>query len=226
MPNQHENHHNGAKVTTTNKKSSSQKLTRHEIKEKILSAAITEFSQKSFSGASTQAIAERAGLKKSQLHYYIEDKEALYSEVLGCLFKAWKRFFEFDKQLETSPTDILRNYILMKLNFTFENPELSRIFTSEILSGGQRLEDFWPDAMSSAKVNIDVINSWCTSGQIRPLDGRLLLMNIWALTQYYADYALQAERLLENSLQDKTQQKEIIDEISTFILLGCGIFEP
>jgi TetR/AcrR family transcriptional regulator len=113
----------------------------------------------------------------------------------------------------------------MKLQFAFENPELSRIFTSEILSGGQRLEAFWPDAMASAKVNVDVIDAWVKTKQIRKLDGRLLLMNIWALTQYYADYALQAERLLQTPLENIDQQQSIIEELTTFILLGCGLSE-
>lgn len=199
------------------------KLSRTEIKEKILNAAITEFSQNSFLGASTQAIAERAGLKKSQLHYYIEDKEALYAEVLSCLFTAWGQFFEFDEQTENGPVETLGRYIRMKLQFAFSHPELSRIFTSELLSGGQRLEAFWPGAMASAKVNVDVINAWADKGLIRKIDGRLLLMNIWALSQYYADYALQAERLLGDSLHSKSLQETIIAEQTTFIFLGCGL---
>jgi TetR/AcrR family transcriptional regulator len=206
-----------------NKKELTPKLTRLEIKEKILSAAIIEFSQNSFSGTSTQAIAKRAGLKKSQLHYYIEDKEALYSEVLECLFKSWRDAFTFDKETEKGPIESLRNYIFMKLEFAFQHPELSRVFTSEILSGGQRLEAFWPNTVHSTTVNVEIINKWIETKQIRPLDGRLLLMNIWALTQYYADYALQAERILERSLQDPIQQKEIHNELTTFILLGCGL---
>ncbi|MEP3350818.1 MAG: TetR family transcriptional regulator C-terminal domain-containing protein [Marinomonas sp.] len=199
------------------------KLSKAEIKESILKAAIIEFSQHGFLGASTKGIAERAGLNKSQLHYYIEDKETLYADVLSRLFKAWEEFFTFDQQTENNPADILKNYIEMKLKFAFNNPELSRIFTSEVLSGATRLEAFWPDAMHTAKLNISVIESWVTNKKIRPLDGKLLLMNIWALTQYYADYAIQAERLLEHSLEDSEKQQDIITEVTNFILLGCGI---
>lgn len=223
VPFNEEHHHDGARVTKASSPEVRPKLSRTEIKEKILSAAISEFSQNSFQGASTQAIAERAGLRKSQLHYYIEDKEALYAEVLSCLFSAWGQFFEFDEQVEHGPVETLRRYIRMKLQFAFSHPELSRIFTSELLSGGQRLEAFWPDAMASAKVNVDVINAWADKGLIRQVDGRLLLMNIWALSQYYADYALQAERLLGESLHNQSLQETIIAEQTTFIFLGCGL---
>jgi TetR/AcrR family transcriptional regulator len=113
----------------------------------------------------------------------------------------------------------------MKIEFAFSNPELSRIFTSELLSGGERLETFWPAAMASAKVDIEVINTWAADGKIRQIDGRLLLMNIWGLTQYYADYAIQADRVLEGSLSEASQQQAIIDELVTFILLGCGLVD-
>ena len=44
---------------------------RERILGAIREAAIAEFSRHGFKGASTKAIAERAGLTKPQLHYYI-----------------------------------------------------------------------------------------------------------------------------------------------------------
>lgn len=199
------------------------KLSKSEIKENILNAAIIEFSQKGFLGTSTKGIADRAGLQKSQLHYYIEDKEALYAEVLTRLFTAWEKFFTFEQQSDIDPTSTLKSYIKMKLEFAFKHPELSRIFTSEILSGANRLEEFWPHMLHSARLNIEVIDSWVAEKKIRPLDGRLLLINIWALTQHYTDYAIQAERLLDDSLDNPEKQQDIINEVTQFVLLGCGL---
>ncbi len=62
-----------------------------------------------------------------------------------------------------------------------------------------------------------------TAGEIRQLDGRLLIMNIWALTQYYADYALQAEHLLKTPIDDPSLKQQILDELVAFILTGCGL---
>ena len=105
-----------------------------------LEAAIAEFSQHGFQGASTQAIAERAQLKKSQLHYYIEDKEALYSQVLGMVLDSWRSFFVFDAEPELTPREALSEFVRVKLDYALEQPELSRIFTMEVLSGGARLK--------------------------------------------------------------------------------------
>ena len=67
------------------------------------------------------------------------------------------------------------------------------------------------------------INSWVADGALRPLDGRLLIMHIWALTQYYSDYTLQAEMLLESSLTAPEVRQKIEQELIQFVLSGAGL---
>jgi TetR/AcrR family transcriptional regulator len=195
---------------------------RIETMEAIRNAAISEFSQHGFAGASTQAIAQRAGLTKSQLHYYIEDKEALYAQILGELMQTWEHLFEFGEENQ-SPSDIIALYIQQKLRFALKQPELSRIFTTELLSGGHRLATFWPDAVAQTNRKVAMIEGWVKAGELRALDARLLIMHMWALTQYYADYAIQAERMLDASLRGRKLQQHILDELVTFVLQGCGL---
>jgi TetR/AcrR family transcriptional regulator len=201
------------------------KQSRDEVMKAIREAAISEFSQHGFAGASTQAIAERAGLSKSALHYYIDDKETLYADLLGELMAVWMKLVEFDDELHT-PRDILTRYIREKLKYSFENPQLSRIFTTELLSGAHRLDKFWPGAIDNTTRTIAVIKRWVKAGTIRRLDPWLLMMNLWAMTQYYADYAIQAEKMLRKPMSDKTLQSHILDELVAFVLAGCGLLPP
>ena len=201
------------------------KHTRDRVMHAIRQAAISEFSQHGFSGASTQAIAERAGLSKSALHYYIEDKETLYADLIGELMAVWMQLVEFDDELDT-PADILARYIREKLTYSFENPGLSRIFTTELLSGGRRLEKFWPGAVGNTKRTVALIKRWVKAGKIRNLDPWLLMMHLWAMTQYYADYAIQAEKMLGKAMTDNTLQSHILDELVGFVLAGCGLSPP
>jgi TetR/AcrR family transcriptional regulator len=198
------------------------KQTRDEVMDAIRRAAISEFSQHGFEGASTQAIAERAGLSKSALHYYIEDKETLYANLLGELMTVWMKLVEFDDELAT-PADILTRYIQEKLTYCFENPELSRIFTTELLSGGHRLDKFWPAAVGNTNRTVGVIKKWVKAEKIRNLDPWLLMMHLWAMTQYYADYAIQAEKMLRKPITDSVLQTHILDELVAFVLAGCGL---
>jgi len=204
---------------------SAAKQTRDEVMQAIRRAAISEFSQHGFSGASTQAIAERAGLSKSALHYYIEDKETLYADLIGELMAVWMKLVEFDDALD-APADILARYIREKLRYSFDNPELSRIFTTELLSGGHRLEKFWDGAVGNTNRTIAVIKKWVKAGKIRNVDPWILMMHLWAMTQYYADYAIQAEKMLRKPMSDRALQAHILDELVAFVLAGCGLSLP
>ncbi len=199
------------------------KTSREQIKEKILQAAITEFSLHGFVGASTQGIALRAGMKKSQLHYYIEDKEALYYQVLETIFNTWDALFEYDPEQSDTPEKTLSKYISQKFDFAVTYPELSRVFTMEVVAGGRYLEAYWDRTVSSALIRAEIIDSWVKAHKIRRLDGRLLLMNIWAMTQHYADYAVQSEKILKKPISNPQLQEEIKQELITFVLSGIAL---
>lgn len=188
----------------------------------IREAAITEFSLHGFKGASTQGIAQRAGLTKPHLHYYIASKEALYEELLSSVLRGWSGAFNFDPDSD-DPREVLTHYIRKKLDYALDNPELSRIFTSEVLGGGRNLASYWPVAVRSTQQKIDVINRWIAQGRLRPLDARLLLMQIWGMTQHHADYAVQVRVMLGLAPDAPVDREPIARELTTFVLLGCGL---
>jgi TetR/AcrR family transcriptional regulator len=195
---------------------------RERVLAAIREAAITEFSLHGFKGTSTQAIAERAGLTKPQLHYYIKGKEQLYEELLYAVLQGWSGAFTFDP-VPDDPRHVLGNYLRKKLDYALDNPGLSRIFTSEVLGGGRNLGKYWPVALRSTQQKIDVIERWMAEGRIRRLDARLLLMQIWGMTQHYADYAVQVRVMLGQPADSAIVREPIVHELTTFVLLGCGL---
>jgi TetR/AcrR family transcriptional regulator len=195
---------------------------RERILAAIRSAAIAEFSLHGLKGASTQAIAARAGLTKPQLHYYIPGKEELYEELLMQVLHDWKVVFSFEDHAG-APGAVLGDYIRKKLDHAFDNPEISRIFTREVLDGGRNLERYWPNARLWTQKKVDIINGWIARGLMRPLDARLLLMHIWAMTQSYADYALQTRVMLGLPPDAPIEREPIARELVAFVLGGCGI---
>ncbi|WAT02327.1 TetR family transcriptional regulator C-terminal domain-containing protein [Rouxiella chamberiensis] len=198
------------------------RVAREKTLETIHAAAIAEFSEKGFQGATTQAIAQRAGMKKTQLHYYIAGKEELYEELLHKVLSVWAEIIQFDDSL-VEPEAVLRRYIRNKLEFSFQQPELSRIFTSEVLSGGHYLHKYWPEAIGNIISKETLINQWIEQGKLRPLDARLFIMNIWAITQYYADFAVQVNQMYRDISEDTANREHIIDEVTTLILRGCAV---
>ena len=200
------------------------RMARERILELIRDAAITEFSLHGFKGASTQAIAERAGLTKPQLHYYIKGKDELYEELLFAVLQGWSEAFAFDAS-SADPRRVLTNYIHKKLAYALDNPGLSRIFTNELLGGGPNLRRYWPVAVRSTQQKVDLINGWIAQGLMRPLDARLLLMHIWGMTQHYADYAVQVRVMLGQAPDAPIDREPIQRELTAFVLMGCG-FAP
>ena len=195
---------------------------RERIMAAIREAAIAEFSLHGLKGTSTQAIALRAGITKPQLHYYIAGKEELYEELLMQVLHAWKVVFSFD-QAASGPAAVLSDYIRKKLDHAIDSPEMSRIFTREILDGGRNLDRYWPNARAWTQKKVDIINGWIARGQMRPLDARILLMHIWAMTQSYADYAIQTRVMLGLPPDAPIDREPIARELVAFVLGGCGI---
>lgn len=167
----------------------------------IRNAAIVEFNQHGFKGASTQGIAQRAGLTKPQLHYYIAGKDELYQQLLREVLAGWSNVFVVQGH-EDDPRAVLIRYIREKVDYSLDNPMLSRLFTRELLDGGPNLGSYWPVAIASTQAKIDLIERWVAEKRLRPLDARLLLMHIWAMTQHYADYALQVRQMLGSTTAD------------------------
>jgi TetR/AcrR family transcriptional regulator len=200
---------------------SSARQNRERVMAAIHAAAIAEFSEKGLSGTSTQAIAERAGLTKPQLHYYIRGKEELYEELLMSVVADWKGMFDASS---SDPGQVLGAYIRSKLNLAFDKPEISRIFTREVLDGGRNLAKFWPDSRRRTREKVAAIDGWIAKGLMRPLNAHTLLMAIWAMTQFYADSALQVQQLRKPGHPGWVPAREaLIEELTGFVLRGCGI---
>ncbi|MDX3906117.1 MAG: TetR/AcrR family transcriptional regulator [Pigmentiphaga sp.] len=189
---------------------------------RIRAAAITEFALHGLKGASTQAIAARAGMTKAQLHYYILGKEELYEELLQSVLNAWAGAATFDEH-SGDPRTALANYIRAKLEYSFAFPELSRIFTREVLSGGPYLKKYWPQASASAHRKVAAIERWIAQKLMPPLDARMFLMHIWTVTQHYADYGPQIALMFGGVGSPSLPHEHIVDEVTRFILCGCGL---
>jgi len=89
-----------------------------------------------------------------------------------------------------------------------------------VLSGGHYLHKYWPQATANITGKENLIHQWIAQGKIRPLDARLFIMHIWAVTQYYADFAVQVKNMYGNVDGDEAAREHIIAEVTTLILNG------
>ena len=186
-------------------------------------AAIEVFAADGLAGATTQAIADRAGLSKAQLHYYIESKEALYREVLQDIVDDWIAVFGFSDQA-FGPCKVLGDLIRRKMMFSFEHPLRSRIFAAEMMRGAPVLRPMM-DAASKRRTDqaVAVLQHWIDEGLMDRTDPLLFLFHLWAVTQFYADHAMQVAYFRGKAHGDARDRDYLIEQVTAFLLKGAGV---
>jgi len=195
---------------------------RRRILAAIRDAAIDEFASKGLAGASTQSIAQRAGLTKPQLHYYISSKEELYEDILVYILDEWKELF-ISASTGDDPAQIIRAYIHKKLEYGQKNPKASRLFTTEIANGASFLSRHWAQYQESTQQAVKLIQSWVEQGLIRPVDPLLFQMHIWAVTQHYADFEVQIRNFMQLKDDEELDMVHVEEEVTALFLRACGL---
>jgi TetR/AcrR family transcriptional regulator len=189
----------------------------------IHQAATSVFARDGFEGATTQAIADAAGISKAQLHYYIGSKEALYTQLLQEIVDDWIGVFGFADE-RYGPAKVIADYVRRKMMFSFEHPERSRIFAAETMRGAPILHQLMKqDSHRRTQQAAAVIQNWVNAGMMAPVDPLLLLFHIWAITQHYADYQHQVTFFRGASGTTADDRERLIVEATRFILRGGGI---
>lgn len=98
--------------------------------ENLLSAAIEEFTQKGYTGASIDAIAAKAGVSKGGFYYHFANKEALLMEANRKVNEPISEMAE-KALLNKNPIQGLKQYIIDYLKYWINRPkELSFLYLS------------------------------------------------------------------------------------------------
>ncbi|MFV0490637.1 MAG: TetR/AcrR family transcriptional regulator [Pseudorhodobacter sp.] len=198
---------------------------RDAIHENIRNAAIREFARDGLSGTSTQAIARAAGITKAQLHYYISSKDDLYQQVLGQIISQWKDIFFLSAALPDDPRAVISDYVYRKIRHALEFPDAARVFSHEVARGAPQLAPYWPEMRRATEEAAKVIQGWIDRGKIRPVDPLLFQMNLWAVTQHYADYETQARVMLGTPPDAPLDEARIATEAVALFLGRCGLLD-
>jgi len=189
----------------------------------ILEAAQEEFALHGLKGARMQAIADRAGLPKANIHYYFKNKDSLYLAVLNNIMSSWNDFFN-DVTIKDDPAAALDTFIRQKVRLSFEQPTASRLFANEIIQGAPYLSGYLREVLRPWVIDrAEIIRGWMDAGKISATDPVLLIFTIWATTQHYADFQVQVLSLLNRDAYDETVMDRVGDFISHTILTSCGL---
>src|SRR4029453_9517402 len=109
---------------------------------RVLTAAVGLFSERSFDGASTRDIAERAGVTQPLLIYHHRSKDELWRAAVDSLFDKLRR--AMGARMDglrgvdalTSAKLLVREFV----TFSARHPQLHRIITQESKADGPRMD--------------------------------------------------------------------------------------
>lgn len=105
------------------------------VAEELLDAALVEFAAHGYSGATTRAIAERAGCHQPQINYHFSSKELLWQAAVDRLFELLDaEVFDGgppDDDAEAGPAALLAEVVHRFVRFSARRPELHRIMNLE-----------------------------------------------------------------------------------------------
>lgn len=194
-------------------------LKREELREAIRDAAIAEFAEFGLRGATTQGIADRAGMTKTKLHYHIDSKEELYQEALDHILDIWFELFA-GIATEQGPEAFLSDYIARKVAFSLDHPEKVKMFFGEVMRGAPMLRDHWAGSREDTRRAAERIEGWAQAGLIRKVDPFLLQFHIWSMTETWAVITTELRYMMGLEDGAPLDRALITAEITTLVLNG------
>jgi TetR/AcrR family transcriptional regulator len=126
-------------------------------RERLLDAALAEFSARGFEAASTRRIAAKAGCHQPQINYHFASKELLWEATMTRLF------VELDAEvgtIENIADPIERFEVMLRrfVRYAAHRPELNRIMVAEAMEPTPRLH--WIVDNFSRAANKRMLEAW------------------------------------------------------------------
>ena len=199
-------------------------VAREKLEQDILVVAKRLFAQRGYGGVSLDHIAKAVGASKQNLLYYFPSKEALYRRVLHGVLDVWLSYMDALSQRPDDPEQALREYIAGKLRFSREHPDDSRVYANEVISGAPIFAaEIAERVIPSVQADVAIFNRWAERGLCRQVDGRHLMVLLWASTQVYADWSSQISLVLGKQELDEAAfaaaESLIVDMVLRTVLL-------
>jgi TetR/AcrR family transcriptional regulator len=190
-------------------------------RQQLLAAALDVFSVYGFSGASLDEIAQLAEMHKSNIFYYYENKEALYVEVLTTVMQKWLAPLQV-LEAELEPAQAITQYLMQKIEVSRTQPKASKLFALEIIQGAPHMLPILKGPLKKLfKRKAKVISKWQEQGKISDnIDAELLIINLWGITQNYADFSTQIEMVTGKTLRNRSMYERTVQHTVHMMLYG------
>ncbi|RLD43622.1 MAG: TetR/AcrR family transcriptional regulator [Bacteroidetes bacterium] len=191
-----------------------------DTSEKILDSAIDIFQENGFNGTRMQAIADKAKINKSLLHYYFKSKDKLFQIIIE---KAVKLFIPRVLKVINVEGDIfqmIRDFVSAYIDMLRKNPHIPSFIINEINNNPERLLKL----LKTSGFNVDFvkvkIQEDIDKGIIRDISPEHLLLNTLSLCIFPFVAKPMVVGIILNGEEDKFEK--LLDErkkvVANFII--------
>ena len=156
-----------------------------DTKQVILGAAEEEFLDKGYGNAKMMAIAKRAGVSHSMLHYHFQTKENLFQMIFQQKIQTLSQLFEGIDVQHLPFMDTIRLFVEYQFLFIAQSPRLPLFMMNEIISDKKNLkmvvETVKPQITEIFDKLKRMLDEEVEKGAIRPIKFQHLIMNILSM---------------------------------------------
>lgn len=133
----------------------------------VTQAAVDVFWQKGYRAASVQDVADRVGVLKGSLYYYIDSKEDLLWRIIEDVHAVWSTILQQASALEARPVEQIYAFIELHVEWYLTNvKEMSVFFRDWHYLTGERLETMKARRRRYEQVVRDLFTEAQTAGEI------------------------------------------------------------
>jgi len=174
-----------------------------EAREHILRAAKKEFAARGFQGARMATIAETAGVNKALIHYYFDNKESLYVEILESMIGLSKADHEFPLfmgkiDLSSPQKMYILTYLLTMSHHRASDREGNDIMLWEVAEGGKFLKMIYEVSLvSRQKAVLKLVSEGVEKGEFETKYPILVLQGLFAMV---ISFQIEIERKFKPTL--------------------------
>ncbi|RYE71129.1 MAG: TetR/AcrR family transcriptional regulator [Oxalobacteraceae bacterium] len=197
-------------------------------RQRILDAAVEEFTEHGLSGARIDSIAQRSGANMRMIYHYYGSKEELYVYVLDHVYEDIRQ-----KEASLNLSNLEPFEAMMKLfNFTFDhfeaNPHVISLWTGENLQRGRYLATSLRAASLSSPL-LDAIRATLARGEelqvFRPgIDPLQLYVSMVALSYFHLSNSYTLSAIFRTDLHSaewkQKRQQHAQEMIATYLVHG------
>ena len=171
-------------------------------KERILTAALKEFSARGFAGARVDVIARRAAINKRMLYHYFGNKEGLFRAVL-------RRKIAERQAWNAATPEQPAEYLPLLFDLACKDADWIRLLEWEALRGGEKPVIDEAERRAAAARGVERIRQRQASGHLSDeFDPRHVLLAIIGLTMYPVAFPQLTRLITGRNVSDPLFQKQ------------------